>query len=161
MPAPPQHFRCYATGPEKKGGSNNTLLYAAGAAVALGGAGYYFLAGTPAAKKAEAEVQEAVLGGAAAAAAAKKAFTGGEQGFISLKLEDVETVNHNTKRLRFKLPEDDMVSGLEVASALLTKFKPTEADKPVIRPYTPISDEGADCCSSLPRAEKAWRSVIL
>lgn len=72
----------------------------------------------------------------------KKALTGGDQGFVSLKLEDVETVNHNTKRFRFKLPEEDQVSGLEVASALLTKFKP-EDGKPVLRPYTPISDEGA------------------
>jgi hypothetical protein len=72
----------------------------------------------------------------------KKAFTGGDQGFLSLKLEDVEIVNHNTKKFRFKLPEDDQVSGLEVASALLTKFKPVDAEKAVLRPYTPISDEG-------------------
>lgn len=60
---------------------------------------------------------------------------------MSLKLEDVENYNHNTKKFRFKLPEDDQVSGLEVASALLTKFKP-EDGKPVVRPYTPVSDEG-------------------
>lgn len=61
---------------------------------------------------------------------------------MSLKLEDVENYNHNTKKFRFKLPEEDQVSGLEVASALLTKFKP-EDGKPVVRPYTPVSDEGA------------------
>lgn len=33
-----------------------------------------------------------------------------------------------------------MVSGLHVASALLTKFVP-EGQKPVLRPYTPTSDE--------------------
>ena len=71
----------------------------------------------------------------------KKALTGGDQGFISLKLEDVEIVNHNTKRFRFKLPEDDMVSGLHIASAILTKYKAPDAEKPTIRPYTPISDE--------------------
>lgn len=27
-------------------------------------------------------------------------------------------------------------------AALLTKYKPADAEKPVIRPYTPISDEG-------------------
>lgn len=75
-------------------------------------------------------------------AEAKKAFTGGEQGFVSLKLEEVHDVNHNTKRFRFKLPENDMVSGLHIASAVLTKFKPEGAEKPVLRPYTPISDEG-------------------
>lgn len=73
----------------------------------------------------------------------KKAFTGGDQGFVSLKLEEVEVINHNSKRLRFRLPEDDMVSGLHVASAILTKFKPLDAEKPVVRPYTPISDEDA------------------
>lgn len=36
-----------------------------------------------------------------------------------------------------------MVSGLHIASAILTKYKPLDAEKPVIRPYTPISDENA------------------
>lgn len=60
-----------------------------------------------------------------------------------MELKAVETVNHNTKRLRFALPEGDMVSGLDVASAVLTKVKPEGAEKPVLRPYTPISDEDA------------------
>lgn len=72
----------------------------------------------------------------------KKVLTGGDQGFVSLKLDNVENVNHNTKKFRFKLPEGDMVSGLEVASAILTKFKPEGEGKPVLRPYTPVSDEG-------------------
>ncbi|KAK0630122.1 hypothetical protein B0T17DRAFT_527550 [Bombardia bombarda] len=141
QPTPPTPTPTPTT--EAKKGSN-AIPYSL-AALALGGAAYYFLAGTPAAKKAEANVKSAA--GAAAAkvpgVAAKKAFTGGEQGWVSLLLEDVETVNHNTKRFRFKLPEDDMVSGLEVASAVLAKFKPTDADKPVLRPYTPINDEDA------------------
>lgn len=74
--------------------------------------------------------------------AAKSALTGGDQGFVSLKLDDVENVNHNTKKFRFKLPEEDMVSGLHVASALLTKYKPDGEAKAVLRPYTPVSDEG-------------------
>jgi cytochrome-b5 reductase len=73
---------------------------------------------------------------------ARVAFTGGDQGFLSLVLDKVETVNHNTKKFMFKLPEEDMVSGLHVASALLTKYKGPEMDKPVIRPYTPINNEG-------------------
>lgn len=72
-------------------------------------------------------------------AAPKKALTGD---WVSLKLEEVEMINHNTKRLRFKLPEDDMVSGVEVTSAILAKYKPLGAEKNVLRPYTPISDEG-------------------
>jgi cytochrome-b5 reductase len=69
------------------------------------------------------------------------AFRGGDQGFISLLLDKVEVVNHNVKRFRFKLPEDESVSGLAVASALLTKYQAPGADKPTIRPYTPVSDE--------------------
>lgn len=94
------------------------------------------------AQKAEAKIKDALGAAGGAEAAAKKALTGGDQGFVSLKLDDVEIVNHNTKKLRFKLPEEDMVSGLNIASAVLTKFKP-EGDKPVLRPYTPISDEGS------------------
>lgn len=122
------------------------------------GAGYFLLGGNSidkpaaAAKKAEEKVKEAT--GAAAekaaatigstSAAVKAALTGGDQGWVSLKLEESEIINHNSKRLRFKLPEDDMVSGVHIASAILTKFKPeTEGAKPVIRPYTPINDEDA------------------
>lgn len=42
-------------------------------------------------------------------------FKGGDQGWLSLKLESAEPVNHNTKRLRFHLPEEESVSGLAVA----------------------------------------------
>jgi cytochrome-b5 reductase len=79
---------------------------------------------------------------AAGSTGAKSIFTGGDQGFISLKLESVENINHNTKKFRFALPEEDAVSGLHIASALLTKYKGPEMEKPVIRPYTPVSDEG-------------------
>lgn len=76
------------------------------------------------------------------AAPGKPAFTGGEQGFLSLMLEKSELVNHNTKKLTFALPEADMDSGLHVASAVITKYKGPEMEKPVIRPYTPVSDVG-------------------
>lgn len=52
---------------------------------------------------------------AEAAAEPKKAFTGGDQGFIDLKLVEVKDYNHNTKEFKFALPEDDMISGLSVA----------------------------------------------
>ena len=54
----------------------------------------------------------------------------------------METVNSNTKRFRFALPESGDVSGLKVASAILTKYKGSDDEKPTIRPYTPVSDEG-------------------
>ncbi|KAG8533949.1 NADH-cytochrome b5 reductase [Bacidia gigantensis] len=75
--------------------------------------------------------------------AAPKAFTGGDQGFISLKLDSVENYNHNTKKFRFSLPDANYVSGLNIASALITKYKGPQDEKPVIRPYTPTSDEDA------------------
>lgn len=55
----------------------------------------------------------------------------------------MEEINHNTKKFRFALPNKNDVSGLQIASALLTKYKGPEMEKPVIRPYTPTSDEDA------------------
>jgi cytochrome-b5 reductase len=141
-------LRTYATesgGPNptpSSSSSGNTLLYAAGALGIGGAATYYFWpAGSGAAKKAEAKVKNAAASAGLPTGEPKKALTGGDQGFISIRLEEVEDINHNTKRFRFKLPEEDMVSGLKVASAILTKFKAEDAEKPTIRPYTPISDE--------------------
>ena len=102
------------------------------AALGAAGGAYYYVNSSGARKASS----------AASGGEVKKAFTGGEQGFLSLKLEDVKPISHNTKIFRFKLPEDDQVSGLHVASAILTKYQPTDAEKPVIRPYTPINDEG-------------------
>lgn len=42
-------------------------------------------------------------------------FLGGDQGWIDLKLTDVDIVNHNTKKFRFALNSDNDVSGLKVA----------------------------------------------
>ncbi|KAI8958060.1 NADH-cytochrome b5 reductase [Daldinia sp. FL1419] len=68
----------------------------------------------------------------------KKAFGSGPA-FLSLELESSEAVNHNTKRLRFKLPTEDTVSGLTLTSALLTYSWPKGSTLPVVRPYTPIN----------------------
>jgi cytochrome-b5 reductase len=92
--------------------------------------------GAPPSKEAE-KIPDNTGGGA------NVAFTGGDQGFLSLLLDKIEVVNHNTKKFRFKLPEEDMESGLHVASAVLTKYKGPAMEKPVIRPYTPISDVDA------------------
>ncbi|KAH7155826.1 oxidoreductase NAD-binding domain-containing protein [Dactylonectria estremocensis] len=67
-----------------------------------------------------------------------KVFKGGPA-FVSLPLESSEAVNHNTKRLRFKLPQQDAVSGLALTSALLTLSFPEGRWLPVPRPYTPVS----------------------
>ena len=73
---------------------------------------------------------------------AVKVFTGGDQGFVPLELEQIEDINHNTKKFRFKFSGMDEVSGLNIASALITKYKGEKDEKPTIRPYTPTSDEG-------------------
>nr|POE79792.1 nadh-cytochrome b5 reductase 2 [Quercus suber] len=140
-----QHVRRYASEAPKSGGSN-TLLYGGIGAAAIGGGYYYFSTqGVPKeAKDAANKVQNAVAP-AASKGEAKKVFTGGDQGFISLVLDEVENINDNTKKFRFKFPESDQVSGLAVASALITKYKGPEMEKPVIRPYTPTSDEGQSC----------------
>lgn len=129
----------------------------AGVAALLAGGGYYFYNQgdnaakvKDAAKDAEAKAKGAVGAAKAkvAGATAKSAFTGGDQGFISLKLDSVENINHNTKKFRFALPEEDQVSGLHVASALLTKYKGPGMEKAAIRPYTPVNDEGEHIQSS-------------
>jgi cytochrome-b5 reductase len=116
----------------------------------VAGAGYYFLSQgdnvekvKDAAKDARSKAKEVEnkAKSAAGGATGKYTFTGGDQGWVGLRLESVENYNHNTKKFRFKLPEDDQVSGLHVASAILTKFKGPTMDKPAIRPYTPTSDE--------------------
>lgn len=61
--------------------------------------------------------------------------------WVDLRLREVITESPNTKLFRFDLPSGDHVIGLEMASALLTKFKGPNDEKPIIRPYTPVSDE--------------------
>ncbi|KAL4933275.1 cytochrome b5 reductase family protein [Aspergillus undulatus] len=60
--------------------------------------------------------------------------------FKYLKLHSEESVNHNTKKLRFELPGGEgAVSGLSLTCALLTFSKPDGSWTPVVRPYTPVS----------------------
>lgn len=152
--------RCYASGPAAS--SSNTLVYSLLGAGALGGGYVYYTNYGPGAaararggaKTSNAEAppspaeQHNVSASAPPSASAPQAasnangaFTGGEQGFIDLKLDSVEEINHNTKKFRFALPNADDVSGLQIASALLTKYKGPGMEKPAIRPYTPTSDE--------------------
>jgi cytochrome-b5 reductase len=44
-----------------------------------------------------------------------KVFTGGDQGWVDLKLAEIEMLSANTKRLRFEFPDKEAVSGLHVA----------------------------------------------
>ncbi|KAF8539370.1 hypothetical protein BDD12DRAFT_737213, partial [Trichophaea hybrida] len=116
-------IRRYATpaGEEKK--SSSTLLYTLVVLAGAGaGAGYYFYT-------AETPLPPAI-----------PTLTGDGK-WVDLKLAKIEQISPNTKRLRFKLPSEDHVSGLKIASALLTKYKGPKDEKPTIRPYTPVSDE--------------------
>ena len=66
----------------------------------------------------------------------------GSFGFHSLKLHSSEMINHNTKKLRFELPDASQPSGLALSSALLTVSFPNGRWLPVLRPYTPTNDLG-------------------
>lgn len=44
-----------------------------------------------------------------------KVFTGGDQGWVGLKLSNIETLSHNTKRLRYEFEDKEAVSGLHIA----------------------------------------------
>ncbi|KAB5515075.1 ferredoxin reductase-like protein [Coniochaeta sp. 2T2.1] len=72
------------------------------------------------------------------AAAAKEPFA--SFGFHNLRLQSSELVNHNTKRLRFELPDPNVKSGLSLTSAVLTISFPNGGWIPCIRPYTPTND---------------------
>lgn len=60
--------------------------------------------------------------------------------WIDLKLSKITDVNHNCKLFRFDLPSKNHVTGIHVASALLTQFQ-LPSQPPVIRAYTPVSTE--------------------
>jgi len=119
-------MRTYST-PAAEEKKSNALLYSL---IAAGGAGvgyYFYTAGSVLVAKPLSPAIPALTGDGV---------------WVDLKLAKVEQVNHNTKKLRFELPTENHVSGLKVASCLLTKYKGSNDAKPTIRPYTPISDEG-------------------
>lgn len=57
----------------------------------------------------------------------------------SVRLESSELVNHDTKRLRFALPDPKQSTGLSLTSAVLTISWPSGSWLPTIRPYTPVN----------------------
>ncbi|KAM3160688.1 NADH-cytochrome b5 reductase [Lachancea thermotolerans] len=67
-----------------------------------------------------------------------KTFTG-DDSWVELPIAKIEEVSHDTRRFIFSLPQEEQVSGLVVASALLAKLQ-TPKGSNVIRPYTPVSD---------------------
>jgi hypothetical protein len=61
-------------------------------------------------------------------------------GIRKLRLHSTEMINHNTKKLRFELPDPNQPSGLSLTSALLSISFPNGSWRPVLRPYTPTND---------------------
>lgn len=59
--------------------------------------------------------------------APRKIFKGGPA-FVSLPLDSSELVNHNTKRLRFRLPEHDAISGLPLTCEFSFSHCPTQIE---------------------------------
>jgi cytochrome-b5 reductase len=58
--------------------------------------------------------------------------------FKDFKVQSVQSLNHNTKIVRFELPRNQALN-LPVASCLVTKASNEKGD--VVRPYTPITNE--------------------
>ncbi|KAK1140167.1 hypothetical protein N8T08_010646 [Aspergillus melleus] len=57
----------------------------------------------------------------------------------SLRVQSVESLSHNTKRLRFEYPNQTLTSGLQLTSSVLVFCWPQKSWLPAIRPYTPVS----------------------
>ncbi|KAJ7068823.1 hypothetical protein C8F01DRAFT_623852 [Mycena amicta] len=73
----------------------------------------------------------------------KPPFTSiGPLSLTRLKLLSSEQISHNTKKLRFALPDPNVRSGLSLTSALVSVSLPPGNGRwtPVFRPYTPTSD---------------------
>ncbi|KAI7900483.1 uncharacterized protein BX663DRAFT_517800 [Cokeromyces recurvatus] len=59
--------------------------------------------------------------------------------FVSLKLIETISLSHNTKLLRFAVPEGKD-GKLPVASCVIAKYHKDGGLKPIIRPYTPVAE---------------------
>ncbi|GKT63386.1 NADH-cytochrome B5 [Colletotrichum tofieldiae] len=115
-----------------------------------------------------------LVGNASAESGAPPKVFGAGPAFVSLPLESSEEVNHNTKRLRFKLPQREAVSGLSLtcetdddltafnetnteAAAVLTMSWPEGRWLPVARPYTPIQPLGQKLLFALAIKGHQWK----
>ncbi len=118
---PSKSIRRYASEGSSPAGMSKTVKYGGGAVVTLlaaFGVVRYSVGLPPDGSEEARKGYETLTGkklGYPSDKPAKKTFTGGEQGWVDLKLESVEEINHNTKKFRFALPDKDDVSGLEIA----------------------------------------------
>jgi cytochrome-b5 reductase len=121
-----QNVRRYTTPAEPKKSSPGLLYATILGAVVAGGAYYYYSTTTNVKPLPPPEIT-----------------LKGDGAWIDLPLVEIHPVTGNTKLLRFALPTENHISGLHVASAILTKYKGPNDEKPTIRPYTPVNDEDA------------------
>ncbi|KLO16146.1 cytochrome-b5 reductase [Schizopora paradoxa] len=149
-PSLTRRFATEASAPKKS--SSNAALYLTLTGIAgLGAYTYYFRGGAPAATVQKKPPQE-------------KSPLDPEK-FIDFKLKKVEPYNHNTSKFIFELP-DGQASLLPVASCVVVKSSDPEAlktdkGKPVIRPYTPISDAPGELTFLIKKYEKGVASVYI
>ncbi|KAE8264698.1 hypothetical protein A4X09_0g6884 [Tilletia walkeri] len=134
-----QHLlkRTYASA-APSGSSSNTPLYLAAGGLA-GLAAWYGLGGFGPANKEKAK--DAAHKVASAVGQAKEAALN-KDAFVDFVLKEVKPYNHDSSTFVFELPEGKS-SGLTTCSAVVVKavndgLKDSK-DKPVIRPYTPIT----------------------
>ena len=147
----PQGIRRYATEGSSQG--SNTAIYTVVGGTAAAAGGYYYYTRT---QDPITRTMPSVM--ASVKASGNTAFKGGDQGFIDLKLESVENVNHNTKRFRFALPNSDDVSGLKIACGYLPTTRLTLALTVSQLPSSPSFKAQAktsqSCALTLPSATK-------
>lgn len=60
--------------------------------------------------------------------------------FTPFTLKEIIAVTHDTNIYRFEIPGNQALH-LPIASCIVTRKPPQEGEKPIIRPYTPVSHE--------------------
>jgi cytochrome-b5 reductase len=113
-----QSFRGYASEAQAPKSSSTPYIVGA-AAIGTGILGYNFLGSSSKTSKSDGPPSQSTDDqkniNKQKEEAPGKTFTGGEQGFVDLKLKEIIPYNHNTKRFKFALPDEEHVSGLNVA----------------------------------------------
>jgi hypothetical protein len=138
--------RQYSSEAPKSGGGmfRNLLLVSAASA-----GGYYYYTNVYDSKLSKASTEPA-----------SKVFTGGDQGFVSLRLDKIETVNHNTKRFRFVFDDPEAVSGLTIACEELPSLTFCTNPESCSFDKVPRSKPGKAICQTIHSHQRRRRSWI-
>ncbi|KAI9297873.1 ferredoxin reductase-like protein [Neoconidiobolus thromboides FSU 785] len=114
-------------------GGNNKLLLAA--IPIIGGAGYYYY-------QQQNSVKLSTSSTSLSADERSKSSPLNPAEFTSFKIKEVQNLTHDTRLIRLEIPNNGSLN-LPVASCVVTRKPAKEGEKPVIRPYTPTSDDSA------------------